>query len=161
MVVSIVHVTKAAWLQISVLDGRRCERITAYLARGRPDNSPAPLGGTTREAFNGTKILRSGILASTTRQRVQRLRLDREPAYRETTHELGHDLAIHRRRGGQHRIPAMHRTDTSYIFGDLPRARRGKWPELCAIVREKVKPRAMRPETTPNGRDIKSSGGNS
>jgi hypothetical protein len=60
VVVSIVHLAKGK-ASSPALDGRQARRISAYLAEGDLDTSPAPIVANSRKAFQGSVVLGMGF----------------------------------------------------------------------------------------------------
>ena len=60
VVVAVVHVQKGM-VAAPVLEGRRVQRISAYLVEGDLDVSPAPLAANSGKAFQGSIVLGKGF----------------------------------------------------------------------------------------------------
>jgi hypothetical protein len=60
VVVSVIHIVKGVTTS-PVLDGRRVQRISAFLVEGNLDTSPSALVANSRKAFQGSNILGKGF----------------------------------------------------------------------------------------------------
>jgi hypothetical protein len=156
VVVSIVHVVKGAWSGPRRLDGREVSMITAFLFHRGGHDDPARLAATAGQAFQGTIVLGMGFTfddtdkngVATPLAEMRRLIAER-PANEE---------AIFPYLGGEevNNSPTQESHRFVINFGDREEDDcRARWPELMAIVEEKVKPereRAARESRSSHGR---------
>lgn len=141
VVVSVVHVVKGA-VPAPVLDGQPARRISAYLVEGDLDTAPRPLAANAGKAFQGSIILGMGFT------------FDDAAAAKGTASPLAameRLIAANPRNaerifpyiGGEEVNNEPRQQHDRYVinFEDMSEdeARAG-WPELMAIVEERVRP---------------------
>ncbi len=141
VVVSVVHVAKGEVPAAPLLDGRPVERISSYLFHRGGDEAPAPLYANAGRSFQGSIVLGMGFTFDDTDTKgvansladMQRL-IDENPANAEVIFPYigGEEV-------NESPTHAYHR----YVIDFFDRSEdecSGRWPELMAIVEERVKP---------------------
>jgi hypothetical protein len=137
VVVSIVHLIKGAYRGVRYIDGRRVDHISAYLFHAGGDGDPAKLKQNQDTAFIGCDIKGQGFLFddedpdATPLQEYRRLIC--EPKNR--------TVLMPYMSGEEINESATHAHQRFVInFGDRDLETAKQWPELLAIVAEKVRP---------------------
>lgn len=136
--VAIVVVRKGRPSGPALLDGRRVERISAFLADGAVDSDPMRLTCSHGLSFQGTVVVGKGFLfsdddSSTTPLREMQALLARNPG--------NTDLIKHYVSGSDLCNDPRHRSMRWIIdFGNMSILDAERWPDLLSIVRAKVKP---------------------
>jgi hypothetical protein len=141
VIVSVVHVTKGAFVGLRRLDEREVERISAFLFHRGSDNDPGRLAANAGKSYQGSIVLGMGFTfddtdakgVATPLAEMRRL-LEQDPRNAEVIFPYlgGEEL-------NNSPIQAHHRYVIS--FGERSEIEcRRCWPELMAIVEEKVKP---------------------
>jgi hypothetical protein len=136
--VSIVCLKKGPIEGIKLLDGKPVEMITAFLFHAGSSNEPATLSANEDLCFEGFKLASQGFLfdnndpeASSieTMNRIVALNPENQPL-------------IHPYIGGEEVNTSPRHAFHRYAinFGSMTPEEAARWPELFAIVREKVKP---------------------
>ncbi|MHB8900024.1 MAG: Eco57I restriction-modification methylase domain-containing protein [Thermoguttaceae bacterium] len=136
--VSVVHLSKHTVPGERVLNGRRVDMITAFLFHSGGHSSPARLAANRQKSFNGSKIYGQGFLFAddddecTPLSEMEKL-VETNPRTQERIHEYigGEEITTH---------PSQSPHRFVINFEDLPLEEAERWPDLLAIVREKVKP---------------------
>ena len=140
VVVSVVHVTKGPFAGARRLDGRDVPAVTAFLFhRGGHDN-PARLASNAGKSFQGSIVLGMGFTfddsdskgAATPLDEMRRL-IDRDPWNQEV---------IFPYIGGEEVNTSPTHAHHRYVinFGQREEEECRRWPDLMAIVGEKVRP---------------------
>ncbi|WP_437878393.1 Eco57I restriction-modification methylase domain-containing protein [Sorangium sp. So ce513] len=138
VVVSILHFSKGSGPRKNYLDGRRVDRITAFLFHAGGHESPVMLKANRGISVIGSFVLGIGFVfedgnsEATPIEEMHRL-IQRDPRNRERicSYVGGEDLNTN---------PTQ--TSDRFIidFGDMPEADARRWPDLMAIIEAKVKP---------------------
>ena len=144
VIVSVVHVRKGRYIGQHVLDGRTVDIITAYLFHSGVDEDPARLTANAGRSFKGTLIYGQGFTFDDSQAEglpsslleMRRLLADNPSNGEVVWPYIGGDEVntspthVHRR----------------YVinFGERGEDEcRRRWPELMAIVEDRVKPERM------------------
>ena len=150
VVVSVVHVVKGAWTVHSVCSTAiRSTTITAYLFHAGGHEDPAQLAANAGKSFQGSIVLGMGFTfddtdtkgVATSLAEMRRL-IENDPRNAEV---------IFPYIGGEEVNDSPTHAHHRYVinFGELDEDEcRERWPELMAIVEEKVKPERMADRTT-------------
>lgn len=145
VVVSVVHVTRGPCDKV-VLNAKEVSRISAYLVEGNLDEAPLVLAANARRAFRGTEVNGMGFT------------FDDVAASKGTTCSLAemNTLLGRNPRNAERIFPFIGAEEVSshprhehrrYIidFGDMSEAAaRNGWPDLMAIVEERVRPERLK-----------------
>lgn len=144
VIVSFVWVHKGSWTQPAVLDGVAHTRITAFLRHGGGHDSPNSLQGNKHLAFEGTYVLGMGFTfddsdkkgVATPLSVMQRL-IERNPKNSE---------CILRYLGAAEVCESPeHFADRHVIdFGERSEEEAREFPELFAVLEQKVKPERLK-----------------
>jgi N-6 DNA Methylase len=143
VVVSEVHVVKGAYSGKPELDGRQVEKITAFLFHGGADEDPARLAANAGKSFIGSYVLGMGFTfddsdtngVATPLAEMRRL-IEKEPRNAERIFPyIGGDEI------NSSPVQSHHRCVIN--FGEMSEAEARRWPDLMAIIEEKVKPERM------------------
>jgi N-6 DNA Methylase len=153
VIVSVVHVSKDHPLATTLLDDRPVSRISAYLVNGTVDDSPPRL--TQNPYFSlGSKIYGQGFLFAdedpqSTPIAVRTRLLEEHPdwAGRMPPYLMGEEI-----NSDPHQSPRRFAISLSDVSDE---AALGRWPELRAIVEQKVKPERLRLGDNPNNIPLK------
>jgi hypothetical protein len=139
VVVSVVHMLRGHSNVGPRLDGRGAKRISAFLLEGELDRSPAALNEHGRKrAFLGSMVAGVGFTFDD--------RTDQATSVAELQRLLAVDPRNHERVfpfiGGEEINTSPTQSHHRWIidFGDFTLPQAESWPDLLAIVREKVKP---------------------
>lgn len=145
VIVSVVHGIKGSFEGPKHLDGREVETITAFLFHSGGHEDPRPLPANAGKSFQGSIVLgmgftfddtdTSGVASSLAEMR--RL-IEKDPRNQEV---------IFPYIGGEEVNTSPTHAHHRYVinFGDrIEEECRTRWPDLMAIVEEKVKPERMR-----------------
>jgi hypothetical protein len=144
VVVSVVHVSKDVQLVPRLLDGQAVPIITAFLFHAGGNDDPALLKANSQQAFIGSYVLGIGFTfddtdktgVATSIAEMHRL-IEANPANAERIYPYigGAEL-------NDSPMCAHHR----YVinFGNMAESEARQWPELIAIVEERVKPHRLR-----------------
>ena len=175
VVVSVLHVAKGQFTGEKVLDGRKVDRITAFLFHRGGHVDPARLEANARKSFVGSYILGMGFTFDDTdkegvatplaqmRQMVAESPRNREailpyiggqevntsPTHQHHRHVINfRDWPLRRDDIGERWSDAnvQRRNEMrwkSVVPDDYPDPVAADWPDLLAIVRERVKPQRM------------------
>jgi hypothetical protein len=138
VIVSVVHIFKGDIESPCDLDGRQVVRITAFLFHQGGHEDPCALKANAQLSFEGFKIAGQGFLFDDTDDEASSLA------------EMQHLITRNRNRerifpyiGGEEVNSSPTHTHHRYVidFADMSLEEvEHKWPELLAVVREKVKP---------------------
>jgi hypothetical protein len=140
VIVSVVHIVKGGAKQ-PILDGKAVERISAYLMSGHYDDSPSPLRSNGGGSYIGSVVLGMGFtfddtdadgVASSIADMDEIIQRNPESAKVVSPYIGGEEVNNH----------PEHRPHRYVInFGDCSETEaRAKWPELLAVVEERVRP---------------------
>jgi hypothetical protein len=141
--VCIVCVTKSKRATEVILDGKRADRISAFILEGSVDSMPAPLIANRGVCFQGTKVWGAGFVfeenpsgASSSLLDMESL-LTQDPKCREV---------ICPYIGGEEFNTSPSLRPRRYVvdFGDRSATEAQKWPLLFALVEERVRPVRIR-----------------
>ena len=138
VVVSVVHVCQGPFAGLRSLDGRDVERITAFLFHAGGHDDPARLAANAGKSFIGSYVLGMGFTfddhspAATPIAEKHRL-IERDPRNAER---------IFPYIGGQEVNTSPTHAHHRYVinFGEMTEQEARRWPDLMAIVEEKVRP---------------------
>ncbi len=139
VVVSVIHTAKSPYLPaFTILDGRRVDKITAFLFHAGGDDNPKPLYSNKDKAFLGSKILGVGFLfddnnpAASPLSEMQRI-LQKDATSR---------LRVRPYLGGEELNTSPTLSPSRFVidFGVMSESEARLSPELFAIVEAKVKP---------------------
>ncbi len=148
VIVSIVHLAKGlSRIEGSILDGRPCSNINSQLGGSKDRSDPASLQANAGSAFVGTYVLGKGFLL-TPEERAALIAKNRRNAQRIFPYLGGEEVNTSPEQ-------AYHRYVIS--FGQLTLDEAHAWPDLLAIVREKVKPERDKLKNNPDGKRRKES----
>ncbi|MBM4185432.1 MAG: class I SAM-dependent DNA methyltransferase [Gemmatimonadetes bacterium] len=154
VIVSILNIIKGHYDRIPEIDGRRCERISAFLKHLGPDDDPQRLGALGPLHTEGSKIYGQGFLFDDNDEQANPLKLRDEilAAHPELSSR------IYRYIGGSELVNSpTHMPRRWVIFLSDLRDEVALKPflPLVAVVREKVKPYRDSLADTPVNRPLK------
>jgi hypothetical protein len=146
VVVSIVHVFKGAYLGEKTLDGRRVERITAFLFDKGGHEDPKPLVGNAGKSFVGSYVLGMGFTFDDSGEAD-----DDTPGIPSPIATMERLIAENPKNaevifpyiGGKEVNDSPTHAHHRYVINFGERSEedcRREWPELFAIVERKVRP---------------------
>ncbi len=141
VVVSVVHVAKGEAPMVPTLDGRPAERISSYLFHGGGDEAPARLAANAGKSFIGSYVLGMGFTFDDTDTKGVAASLD--DMRRLVDSDPKNSEVIFPYIGGEEVNTSPTHAHHRYVinFGERDEEEcRERWPELMAIVEEKVKP---------------------
>ncbi len=158
VVVSVIHLIKGA-VTSPKLDGRRVERVSAYLVPGHFDVSPAVLADNAGKAFIGSVLLGMGFtfddkaaqegVATSIAEMRRLIALNEKNATRIFPYIGGEEL-----NGG----PTQRAHRFAIDFGEMSEAEaREGWPDLLFIVQEKVRAEEAVKDLEKRSKKIKTS----
>ncbi|MFL5872326.1 MAG: Eco57I restriction-modification methylase domain-containing protein [Solirubrobacterales bacterium] len=144
VIVAVVHVTKGAWGGPRLLDGREVETITAFLFHAGGHDDPARLKANAGKSFQGSIVLGMGFTFDDTDKKgiatpiaeMHRLLVERPE----------NSEVIFPYIGGEEVNGSPTHSPHRYVinFGERPEEEcRRRWPELLALVEEKVRPERL------------------
>ncbi len=142
--VSIVHIVKGTWDHKRLLNGHPVDTITAYLFHAGSNEDPAQLGANADKSFQGVTVLGMGFTFDDTDTKGVATPLA----------EMRHLIAkgpqnedvIFPYIGGDEVLNSPTQTHHRYVINFGERSEedcRARWPQLMAIVEEKVKPERL------------------
>lgn len=141
VVVSVVHLTKGAWVGSRWLDNREVETISAFLFHRGGRDDPAPIASNAGKSFQGSIVLGMGFTfddtdtsgVATSLDQMRSL-MEENPRNREVIFPyIGYAEVAGSPRHEHHRYVIN--------FGDRSEEEcRECWPNLLSIIEEKVKP---------------------
>lgn len=149
VIVSVVHVRKGAYDGPCVLDGRVVPRITAFLFHAGGHDDPRPLNANQTKSFQGSIVLGLGFIfeddnPNTTSLSAMEKIIAENPQNKEVIAPYlgGEDLNDNFELGLSLRMDNDSYNFRRYIinFREMSESEAAQWPELLAIVRDKVKP---------------------
>jgi len=144
VVVSVLHVMKGEYLGPKRLDTREVETITAFLFHRGSHEDPARLLANASNNFVGSYVLGMGFTFDDTDKKgvatslaEMRLLIQKDPRNAER---------IFPYIGGEEINSSPTHAHHRYVinFGDMSEEEARRWPDLMAIVEEKVKPDRMK-----------------
>lgn len=146
VIVSLIHIIRGPRLGRCALNGRKVDRISAFLVSGSIDDTPWRLAANARSSFEGFMIAGQGFL------------FDDDDPNATPISEMNRLLAEDSRNqtiiapylgGKELNTEPKHRPHRYAInFGMMAEEEAKRWPSLYALVRQKVKP-----ERDSTGRD--------
>ena len=139
VVVSVIHVIKAEPQISALLNDVLVSRISAYLLSGSTDSTPSALIANRGICFRGTKIWGAGFVFEESPQdgssslAEMRQLIQENPRNREVLSAYlgGEDFNV---------SPTQEPSRWVIDFGNMSEQQAKQWPELFAIVRERVQP---------------------
>ena len=140
VVVSVVHVQKGYGLVVPVLDDRQVETISAFLFHAGGHDDPVRLAANSGKSFQGSIVLGMGFTfddtdakgVATPLAEMRRL-LGKDPRNADRIFPyIGGDEINSSPTHAHHRFVIN--------FGEMTEAEARRWPDLMAIVEERVKP---------------------
>ena len=153
VVVSVVHVVNGAWGHKRLLDGYPVDTITAYLFHAGSSEDPAHLAANAAKSFQGSIVLGMGFTFDDTDTKGVATSLAERRRLIEEDPRNGEVIFPYI--GGEEVNDSPTHAHHRYVinFGERDEATcRARWPELMAIVEEKVKPERMQLKDNPDGR---------
>ena len=145
VVVSVIHIVKGATTGLKRLDGREVDTISAFLFHGNDHEDPKRLATNSGKSFQGSIILGMGFTFDDTDKKGIATPLSE--MHRLIDSNSDNQKAISLYIGGQEvntsPTHSHHRHVINFGIHDELTVRR-RWPELLAIVEEKVKPERLR-----------------
>lgn len=134
--VSVVHVAKGCTSRglPSTLEGASVPRINSRLRAGEERPDPVALVANAGKSFQGNTLLGMGFVLSL-EEREALVKRNRRNAERTFPYLGGEEVNSH---------PTQDFDRYVINFGDMSLEEAGRWPDLLAIVREKVKPERER-----------------
>jgi hypothetical protein len=141
VVVSVVYVFKGAFTGRRLLDGRAVERISAYLFHAGGDGDPVRLAANAGKSFQGSIVLGMGFTfddadtkaVATPLAEMRRL-IEEKPDNAEVIFPYIGGEEVNTSPTHQHHRYVIN-------FGERSEEEcRARWPELMAIVEEKIRP---------------------
>jgi hypothetical protein len=152
VVVSVVHLLKGPRAEEAFLDGKPVRRISAYLLPGDFDRSPDRLIENRGKAFQGSVVLGMGFTFdnqnSLTGKSTSITEMDRLLSKQASNADV-----IFPYIGGEELNGDVEQGYNRWVinFGTRPETEvREKWPDLMAIVEEKVKPDRLKQASIVN-----------
>ncbi len=138
VVVSVVNIFKGDYQGIKILDNRSLEKITAFLFHDGGNENPATLLANANKSFQGSIVLGMGFTFddsnpdATSIAEMHRL-IKQDPRNQERIFPfIGYQEVANSPTHSHHRYVIN--------FGDMKEDEARKYPDLMAIVEEKVKP---------------------
>jgi hypothetical protein len=142
VIVSQVHFIKGRWSGARELDGRKVDRITAFLFHAGGDDDPHTLVENQNKSFQGAVILGMGFTFDDANDGATPLRVmdelvEKDPRNKER---------IFPYLGGEELNSDPTQSHRRYVinFGTLSMSEAEQWPDLFQIVQTKVKPERLR-----------------
>ncbi len=145
VVVSVLHVAKGVFPNPKQLDGRPVESITAFLFHRGAHDDPARLAANAGKSFVGSYVLGMGFTFDDTDAKgvatplaVMRRLIEKDPRNQEV---------IFPYISGEEVSTSATQAHERYVINFGERSEedcRRRWPDLMAIVEEKVKPERMK-----------------
>lgn len=141
VVVTVVHVIKGGWKGPRLLDWRETDAISAFLFHAGGHDDPATLAANAGKSFQGSIVLGMGFTFDDTDKKGVASPI--AEMHRLIAERPGNAEVIFPYIGGEevndNPIQAPHRFAINFFDRSEDECRR-RWPELMAIVEEKVKP---------------------
>jgi hypothetical protein len=142
VVVSIVHVIRASTFQgTMLLDGRRVDRITAFLFHAGGSDNPAKLAASKHRCFQGQVVLGMGFTFDDENEGATPLSVMREL----TAHSPACDQLIKPYMGGEETNSSPTLSPHRYVidFGQMSEEEARAYAPLYEIVAAKVRPQRL------------------
>lgn len=143
VVVSVVHIHKGPWKGPHILDNRQVPTITAFLFHAGGHENPATLAANAGKSFVGSYVLGMGFTFDDTDKKgiatpiseMKRL-IEKDPRNAERIFPYigGHEINT---------SPTQNHHRYVINFGEMSEAEAREWPDLMAIVENKVKPERL------------------
>ena len=141
VVVAVVHVAKGPWAGSRVLDGREVDTITAFLFHAGGHDDPAKLTANAGKSFQGSIVLGMGFtFDDTDRNGVATAIAEMRRLIAERPENAD---VISPYIGGEELNDSPTQAHHRFVINFFDRGEdecRSRWPELMAIIEEKVKP---------------------
>ncbi|MBD1858010.1 MULTISPECIES: Eco57I restriction-modification methylase domain-containing protein [Leptolyngbya] len=141
VVVSVVNIFKGKYQYIKTLDGQTVEEITAFLFHKGGHENPAVLLANANKSFQGSIVLGMGFTFDDTKADLTSIAtmnqlIEKDPRNAERIFPyIGGDEINNNPTHSHHRYVIN--------FGDMSEDEARKYPDLMAIVEEKVKPQRL------------------
>ena len=142
--VSIVHIVKGTWDHKRLLNGHPVDTITAYLFHAGSNEDPAQLGANADKSFQGVTVLGMGFTFDDTDTKGVATPL--AEMRRLIAKGPQNEDVIFPYIGGDEVLNSPTQTHHRYVINFGERSEedcRARWPQLMAIVEEKVKPERL------------------
>ncbi len=139
VLVSVVHIQRPPSLALQpILDGRAVSRITAFLHHSGSDEDPLPLQRNVGKSFRGCDVFGIGFVFDDQNEKANRM----SELHRLVQRDRCNAERIFPYLGGEEFNSSPIITPTRYIidFGEMGEEEARRWPDLFAIVEERVKP---------------------
>jgi hypothetical protein len=150
VVVSVLHIQRGEASPPFLLDGREVPRITAFLFHAGGHEDPAPLPENANKSFIGSYVLGMGFTFDDTNPDANPIaEMDRLIAKDPRNAER-----IFPYLGGEEVNTSPTHSHHRYVinFADMSEDEARQWPDLMAIVEEKVRPERMKLADNADGR---------
>jgi hypothetical protein len=141
VVVSVVHVHRGPWVGDRLLDGKEVPTVTAFLFHGGGHEDPVRLTANVGQSFVGSYVLGMGFTFDDTDKKGVASSLAEKERLIASNPKNGEVIFPYI--GGAEVNDSPTHAHHRYVinFGEREEAEcRGVWPDLMAIVEEKVKP---------------------
>ncbi len=145
VIVSVVHVIKGSFVGIKRLDGREVERITAFLFHRGGNDDPVRLAENAGKSFQGSIVLGMGFTFDDTD--TSGIATAIAEMHRLIAQNPRNQEVIFPYIGGEEVNTSPTHTHQRYVIDFRDRSEdecRHRWPELMALLEEKVKPERTR-----------------
>ena len=149
VVVSVVYIMKGRFTAQRLLDGRPVDAITAFLFHAGGHDDPAQLAANASKSFQGSIVLGMGFTFDDTDKKGVASSL--AEMRRLIAKNPDNQQAIFPYIGGEEVNTSPTHAPHRYVinFGERSEAEcRERWPDLMAIVEERVKPERIRSSST-------------
>jgi hypothetical protein len=143
VVVSVVHVLRGEWSGPRLLDGRRVEKITAFLFHAGGHDDPHQLATNAGQSFQGSIVLGMGFTFDDTDKKGVASPIDH--MHRLIEGDPKNAQRIFPYIGGKEINSSPAHCHHRYVinFGEMSEQEAWEWPDLMRIVEAKVKPERM------------------
>lgn len=141
VIVAVVHVAKGEWTGFRRLDGRSVETITAFLFHAGGNDDPARLTANAGKSFVGSIVLGLGFTFDDTDRKG--IATPIAEMHRLIAENFENAEVIFPYIGGEEVNNSPTQSPHRYVINFFDRDEqecRERWPELLAILEEKVKP---------------------
>jgi hypothetical protein len=152
VVVSVVHVAKGFYNGPILLDNKPAAEITAYLFDQGTDDDPSPLAENAGKGFLGTVVLGMGFTFDDTDRKGVASSLSTMKAL--TADDSRNAERIFPYIGGEEVLGEPSHAHHRYVinFEEMDEDEARRWPELMAIVEERVRPARLRLGNNPDAK---------